>query len=171
MRYKDIKRIIDKWDPEDLWWCGCPLCEYDIDSKNIWVEAQRNPNFNSLSLYIYNRYKRDQSLDDCRLIASKALRLDGENAVIQFDCPLLNRMITEDYCSELNMEAIFADDYRARGEPIKRRDIAKSCVKCENFYWTNDVILEYIENGIKSSLCFEKIRAHSSDIYSDKSGD
>ena len=42
MRYIEVKKIIDGWDPLDLWWCGCPEDEYDSEIEDIRKEIKKN---------------------------------------------------------------------------------------------------------------------------------
>ena len=165
MRYKDVKRIIDEWDPMDLWCCGCPLDEYDSESRDIWQAALKSSDPDNIAHYIYTRYSeelkrigRPTTMEKCKSIAERISKLDGENEVLQYNCPLLNRTITENYCCTLNMYATYGDNHIARNEPVTRRSIAENCVICEHLYWTDEVMEEYVENGITAKREFDKIK-------------
>jgi len=175
MRYKDVKRIIDEWDPMDLWCCGCPLDEYDSESRDIWQAALKSSDPDNIAHYIYTRYSeelkrigRPTTMEKCKSIAERISKLDGENEVLQYNCPLLNRTITENYCCTLNMYAIYGDNHLARNEPVTRREIAESCVICEHLYWTDDVMKEYVENDIVSKRDFDQIKEISTEMKANK---
>ena len=113
MRYKDIKRIIDGWDPMDLQCCGCPVDEYDIDTKRIWAAVLCNGDLGAgyLDFFIYNQLCENygsecQTMLACRVIAGKIEGLRGDKTIQHYFCPMLNQEISEDACSDENMKAI-----------------------------------------------------------------
>jgi len=161
MRFKDVKRIIDKWDPLDLWCCHCPLNEYDIDSRAIWRAALENSNESFLYAYICDYYAesfrcmRIPTADSCLAVAQQISKLEGDKTVLHFTCQLLKREISEDFCCTLNMEALYSGRKSFKdGEPIDRADIHKTCIGCKNLFWTKEVIEEYVSNEIKGRLNF-----------------
>jgi len=147
MRFKDVKRIIDEWDPMGLLGIGCPPDEYDIESKEIWETAQYSTDIDFVSTFIYKYLHKMfgehcQTLEACKIIANKISKLEGERITLKFFCPLLRREITEDYCSDLIMVALGCTKMSVENKDPFDIDVAISiCKNCENYYWDYD---EYI---------------------------
>jgi len=162
MRFKDVKMIIDKWDPMNLWRCGCPVDEYDNESQEIWKAALSNSGTEHLAKFIYdllNEYFCDycQSLNACKVIAEEVSMLEGERTVLQFHCPLLKQEISEEYCSRINMEALYRGNLlTANGESIDKTEVAKTCRDCTHLFWTDEIINEYIRNEIIVKSKFDR---------------
>ena len=144
MRFKDVKRIIDAWDPIGLLSIDCPPDEYDIESKEIWKTAQSNADVDYMSKFIYEYlYERfsehSQTLDECRTIASKISKLEGDRITLQYLCPLLVREITEDYCNDVIMVALGCTQAHVEDKDSFDKKVAFStCNNCENYYWDDN---------------------------------
>lgn len=156
MRYKDVKRIIDNWDPMFLWSCGCPPDEYDFESRDIWEAILNNYDLDSLTDLIFNRFEQDQTMDSCRTIAEKLLKQKGGRTVLCYYCPLLKREITEIYCSDINMVAFGSISPKQKTLTIKDRidtKIVKSiCLSCDYLYWQKeDLNFFYIQSFCECS--------------------
>jgi hypothetical protein len=53
MNYIKIKKIIDNWDPIDLWLSHCPMDEYDVETKKIVTLIENVKDENRIAEIIY----------------------------------------------------------------------------------------------------------------------
>ena len=157
MRYKDVKRIIDEWDCLGLLGsCGCPPDEYDIETYPIWKAAFDISDAKSLSFTIYDifhQYFGDtfnyyRTVKDCKDVAEKILKLEGEKIELNYICPLLEQEISEAFCCDINMVAVGNCTQMSMYEKIDRDTLKRGatvCVSCENSYWGKDELSETLE--------------------------
>lgn len=80
MNYTKIKKIIDDWDPIDLWRSHCPTDEYDDETKEIAVLIENVKDENRIAETIYTVFTAafnsdlfHYKLDDCLEIARKII--------------------------------------------------------------------------------------------------
>jgi len=74
MRYIEVKKIIDKWDPLHLWCCGCPEDEYDSEIEDIRKEVKKNDDIEHITKYLYDMFINSGYyifIEGCREIAEK----------------------------------------------------------------------------------------------------
>lgn len=76
MNFKIIKKIIDDWDPIDLWRSHCPADEYDDETREIAALIKNVKDENIIAEIIYkvfivafNEELFHYKLDDCKEIA------------------------------------------------------------------------------------------------------
>ncbi len=82
MIHKDIEKLINNWDPANLFEAHVPFDEYSMEIKKIAEYCEvSNSDFNTLAQYIYilfvNSFGKDifkKNIDDCIVIAKEILR-------------------------------------------------------------------------------------------------
>ena len=138
MRYKEVKKIIDNWDPMNLRCCFCPPDEYDREIKKIWEASKNKSDISQITQVIFNCFNEFQKIDQCRPIAEKILCLENGEPELQYHCPLLDRIITETYCSDINMFVLGGRQLKSDKDHIACEKAFSICTNCDNFFWQKE---------------------------------
>jgi len=74
-----VMYIIDKWDPMQLWMCGCPVDEYNTEAYDIFMILTNNRGIDELNECIKNNLMNEKKcnkfVDVCMEISMKLLKL------------------------------------------------------------------------------------------------
>ena len=160
MRFKDVKRIIDEWDPINLLSHMCPPDEYDSETREIWKAALGINEVKPLAKSIFKCFNRNfgdfkNYTDDCNVIAEKILKLSGDRAIQIYHCPLLRREISEDYCSTIIMIALGCKNVPVEEkDPIDKKVAINICLACENLLWTKEDLKGFVSSKVALDAIF-----------------
>ena len=107
MFYKEVKKIIDEWDPMGMWNCLCPPDEYNSEIIRICNAVNNDSSVEDIVNVIFEIFDsyndvRKFEMSEFEKVAKKIHAIENKQR-INVQCPLVKRDITDKYCTAINM--------------------------------------------------------------------
>ena len=141
MFYKEVKKIIDEWDPMHMWSCLCPPDEYNSEIKRICEVVNDDSSVEYITNVIFDIFDsysdvRKFAMSEFEDIANKIHAIKNKQSTPIY-CSFVKRDITEKYCTSINMLLFGGCSIRIGDEDLYSVDIT------DDEFFENEEIIDF----------------------------
>ena len=147
MFYKEVKKIIDEWDPMRMWNCLCPPDEYNSEVIRICNAVNNDSSVEDITNVIFEIFDsysdvRKFEMSEFEGVAKKIHAIENKQRM-NVQCSLLKRDITDKYCTAINMLLFGGCSLQLDDEDNYLVDIM------DDEFFTNEEIIDFENDEIK----------------------